>query len=156
MCGFAGILNNSFFIQREQLAEISRKVSFRGPDNCGLRIYDHQLNPAQNGNNAVFFNRLAIIDLDARSDQPFEDDQNTLLFNGEIYNYQQLKKDLQKEGYSFHTTSDTEVLFYALRHWGHDALQRLNGMFALCWIDRKKKNFLLARDRMGIDRKSVV
>ena len=150
MCGFGGILNNSFSIYPKQLAEISSKVSFRGPDSCGIRIYDHNLQPAGEGNNAIFFNRLAIIDLDARSDQPFEDDRYSILFNGEIYNYLELKKSLEKEGCFFHTTSDTEVLFYALKQWGINGISRLNGMFAFCWIDRKNKSFLLARDRIGI------
>jgi asparagine synthase (glutamine-hydrolysing) len=150
MCGLAGILNNSFSVHRDQLAAISCKVAFRGPDNTGLRFYDEQLRPAAEGNNAIFFNRLAIIDLDARSDQPFEDERYTLQFNGEIYNYTELKKDLQEKGFTFHTTSDTEVLFHALHHWGTDALQRINGMFSFCHIDRTARTFLLARDRVGI------
>src|SRR5580765_2528259 len=136
MCGFAGIFNNAFFIHSKQIEAISRKVSFRGPDNCGIRLYDNNLQTSPQGNNAIFFNRLAIMDLDARSNQPFEDDRFTLLFNGEIYNYQEIKKELQKEGFVFHTTSDTEALFYGLKRWGVDALKRLNGMFALCWIDK--------------------
>ena len=150
MCGFGGIFNNSFAISRENCLEIARKVSFRGPDSCRVNLYNEELTASVQGNNAVFFNRLAIIDLDPRSDQPFEDDWYTLLFNGEIYNYQELKTILQRDGYFFKTTSDTEVLFHALQKWGSDALGRLNGMFAFCWIDRKNKTFLLARDRMGI------
>ena len=79
--------------------EIARKVSFRGPDSCRVNLYNEELTASVQGNNAVFFNRLAIIDLDPRSDQPFEDDWYTLLFNGEIYNYQELKTILQRDGY---------------------------------------------------------
>jgi asparagine synthase (glutamine-hydrolysing) len=150
MCGFAGIFNNSFTISGGNCLEIARKVSFRGPDNCQVRLYNEELVQTEQGNSVIFFNRLAIIDLDARSDQPFEDDRYTLIYNGEIYNYQGLKKDLQQDGYGFKTTSDTEVLFFALKKWGVDCLRRLNGMFSFCWIDRKNKSFLLARDRMGI------
>ncbi len=150
MCGFAGILNNTFPVKQSQLAEIASAVCFRGPDDCGLRFYDEQLRGAEYGINALFFNRLAIIDLDPRSNQPFEDDRYTLMFNGEIYNYEDLKKTLQKEGVFFHTTSDTEVLFHVLIKWGAKGLTRLNGMFAFCWIDRKEKKFLIARDRTGI------
>lgn len=150
MCGFAGLLNNSFNVDRGQLAGIAGKVSFRGPDSCGIRLYDRELNAGERGNNALFFNRLAILDLDARSDQPFGDGQHTLLFNGEIYNYKELRQELQKEGCLFHTTSDTEVVFYALKKWGTAALTRFNGMFAFCRIDHNRKTFLLARDRMGI------
>jgi asparagine synthase (glutamine-hydrolysing) len=150
MCGFAGILNNAFPVGQQQLAAIATAVCFRGPNDCGIRFYDEHLHAAKEGNNAMFFNRLAIIDLDPRSNQPFEDERYTLLFNGEIYNYQQLKKTLQEDGILFHTTSDTEVLFHVLIKWGAKGLTRLNGMFAFCWIDRKEKRFLVARDRAGI------
>ncbi|HWB94969.1 MAG TPA: asparagine synthase (glutamine-hydrolyzing), partial [Puia sp.] len=109
-----------------------------------------QMQPDRTGLTALFFNRLAIIDLDARSNQPFEDQRYTLLFNGEIYNYRGLKQELQGYGDTFRTSSDTEVLFCALRRWGAAALPRLNGMFAFCWLDREKRSFLLGRDRVGI------
>lgn len=150
MCGFAGVLNSSSTIHNRQLQAVAAKVSFRGPDSCGTRIYNSDMQAATEGVHALFFNRLAIIDLDARSNQPFEDERYTLTFNGEIYNYTELKKSLQQAGVVFRTTSDTEVLFYALQHWGEDAVKRLNGMFAFCWLDRKEKTFIVARDRMGI------
>jgi asparagine synthase (glutamine-hydrolysing) len=150
MCGFAGILNNSFPLSEETCWDIAQKSSFRGPDSCRIRLYNEYLKASPSGNNAVFFNRLAIIDLDARSNQPFEDDRYTLLFNGEIYNYLELKKELLASGYIFKTTSDTEVLFFALQHWGTAGLSKLNGMFSFCWIDRERKSVVLARDRMGI------
>ncbi|HVU99204.1 MAG TPA: asparagine synthase (glutamine-hydrolyzing) [Puia sp.] len=150
MCGLAGVLNNEFPVEAGQLAAICRKVSFRGPDSSRQRLYDKGLHPADRGNTAVFFNRLAIIDLDARSNQPFEDDRYTLVFNGEIYNYRSLKDELKAQGFSFRTTSDTEVLFYALQRWGADALKRINGMFAFCWLDRTERRFILSRDRVGI------
>src|SRR5690606_15212986 len=102
------------------------------------------------GTHAIFFNRLAIIDLDHRSDQPFEDQRFLLVFNGEIYNYHNLKSQLQAKGVSFKTTSDTEVLFYLLREHGIGALGLLNGMFAFFWLDKFEKKFILARDRVGI------
>jgi asparagine synthase (glutamine-hydrolysing) len=150
MCGLAGILNASGNISREQVAAIAGKVAFRGPNSQGIRVYNKDMEPDQAGPTALFFNRLAIIDLDARSNQPFEDERYTLLFNGEIYNYQELKKELQNHGFIFKTSSDTEVLFYALQLWGEDALHRLNGMFAFCWLDREERAFLLGRDRVGI------
>ncbi|HEY1871794.1 MAG TPA: hypothetical protein VGG71_12100, partial [Chitinophagaceae bacterium] len=83
MCGFAGLLNNSFSVNSKQISDIAAKVSFRGPDSHKVKLYDERLESKDRGNNAVFFNRLAIMDLDVRSDQPFEDDRYTLLFNGE-------------------------------------------------------------------------
>jgi len=143
-------LNNEFPVEAGQLAGICRKVSFRGPDSSRQRLYDEGLHSADRGNTAFFFNRLAIIDLDARSNQPFEDDRYTLVFNGEIYNYRSLKEELKALGFTFRTTSDTEVLFYALQRWGTDALRRINGMFAFCWLDREQRRFILSRDRVGI------
>jgi asparagine synthase (glutamine-hydrolysing) len=128
----------------------AEKVSFRGPDRRRIRLFTDDLVPAESGNNAFFFNRLAIIDLDQRSDQPFEDQRYTLLFNGEIYNFIALRQELAQDGCVFHTHSDTEVLFHALKQWGLGALARLNGMYSFCWIDRRERKFLLARDRMGI------
>ena len=94
MCGFAGILNNRFPLTYSQMEEIRRKVSFRGPDSNAVKLYDSNLRPDLQGHTAFFFSRLAIIDLDQRSDQPFEDQRYTFIFNGEIYNYQSLRKEL--------------------------------------------------------------
>src|SRR4029078_3712777 len=104
MCGLAGLLNNAFFINRQQVSHIAKMVDFRGPDSCGIKVYNDEMEIAETGNNILFFNRLAILDLDQRSNQPFEDDRFALTFNGEIYNYAVLKKTLMKEGYFFRTT----------------------------------------------------
>jgi asparagine synthase (glutamine-hydrolysing) len=150
MCGFGGVIGHKKLLSAGDVAGIASKVNFRGPDSCGIRILDQSLNKAESGTTALFFNRLAIIDLDSRSDQPFEDDEHLLMFNGEIYNYHELKASLQKEGVQFHTTSDTEVFFHALKKWGKDALPRLNGMFAFFWLDKKRRSFITGRDRLGI------
>jgi asparagine synthase (glutamine-hydrolysing) len=150
MCGFAGIINNSGSLNGIQVSGIASKVKFRGPDSCGVRIYNSEWQHAAQGPHALFFNRLAIIDLDPRSDQPFEDEEYVLLFNGEIYNYRELRSELIATGCEFTTTSDTEVLFRALKEWGKAALKRLNGMFAFSWISKKSNTFILARDRVGI------
>jgi asparagine synthase (glutamine-hydrolysing) len=150
MCGFAGVINNSALINGDELSDTAQQTSFRGPDNCGTRILNEQLQATETGNTALFFNRLAILDPDPRSNQPFEDERHLLMFNGEIYNYRELKKILEAKGVQFKTTSDTEVLFYILQHQGTAALSRLNGMFALFFLDKKEKKFILARDRLGI------
>lgn len=96
------------------------------------------------------FNRLAIIDLSANAMQPMQDESGryTLVFNGEIYNYQELKKELSE--YPFKTQSDTEVILAAYSRWGDAAFARLNGMFALAVYDAKEKKLILARDSAGI------
>ena len=103
--------------------------------------------------NAIFgHNRLSILDLDKRSNQPMNDRENryTLVYNGEIYNYIEIRKELIDEGFLFKTTSDTEVLLYALICWGREAINKLNGMFAFGFFDRKEEKLLLGRDRFGV------
>jgi|GEM_PF-1241161 len=151
MCGFGGIINWKRTITRETLSTTAEKVSFRGPDDTGLRLYDSNFVRQQDqGEIALFFNRLAIIDLDKRSNQPFENERYVLVFNGEIYNYQELRDELRRENISFETSSDTEVLFNALIRYGVAAIGKLNGMFAFCFIDKKERKIILARDRTGI------
>jgi len=150
MCGIAGVINNSSSISEHDLMHYASYVSFRGPNNTGIAVYDEYFRKSAHGIHGFFFNRLAILDLDERSNQPFEDDRYTLLFNGEIYNYLELKHELIIEGEVFKTTSDTEVLFKGLIQRGCSFIDKLNGMFAFAFIDRQEQTFLLARDRMGI------
>lgn len=150
MCGFGGIINNNFPIHKTQVAEIAARVCHRGPDSCDNSIFDEDMQKSESGFHAIFFNRLAILDLDHRSDQPFSDERYTMIFNGEIYNYQSIKSRLIEKGFVFHTTSDTEVLFTALKYWGSSVIRELNGMFAFFFLDKKEKKFIMARDRMGI------
>ncbi len=139
MCGISGFWGDGSFTLAQKMAEV---LSHRGPDHQGT-WHHHDLN--------LSFARLSILDLDPRSHQPFRtpDERYALVFNGEIYNFLELKAQLQKEGYTFRTTSDTEALLYACIAWGKAALSRLRGMFAFAFYDREKNELLLARDRMG-------
>lgn len=151
MCGFGGILNSSLKVSFDTLAQIAKSVSHRGPDSTGFAFFNETFDATQqDASHAFFFNRLSIIDLDARSNQPFQNEQYLLLFNGEIYNYLQIRDELKKLGILFKTSSDTEVLFYSLQVWGADALLKLNGMFAFFWMNKADQSFLFARDRTGI------
>jgi asparagine synthase (glutamine-hydrolysing) len=150
MCGFGGVIGSKKKLHKSDLAPIASRVNFRGPDSCGIRIFNDEFTTTEEGPHGIFFNRLAIMDPDPRSDQPFENDRYMLAFNGEIYNFLSLKCKLEKEGIKFITTSDTEVLFHCLNIWGKDALPMLNGMFALFWLDKKERKFIVARDRLGI------
>lgn len=150
MCGFGGVIGQKE-IGVSQIRYISSQVSFRGPDYTGVKVYNSSFEVSQDrGTVGLFHNRLSIIDLDKRSNQPFEDENHILLFNGEIYNFLELKNELNSKGYCFKTKSDTEVLFVALKYWGNAAIEKLNGMFAFAFIDKKNKNIILARDRLGI------
>lgn len=150
MCGFAGILSKQK-IYKKKFLKIAKAVNFRGPDNTGIRIFDYDFNNVKDkGNIAIFHNRLAIIDVDERSNQPFEDETYLLVFNGEIYNFQEIKQSLIILGYTFKTESDTEVLFIALKEWGEKCISKLNGMFSFVFINKKLKKLLISRDRTGI------
>jgi len=124
-----------------------RAQSHRGPD--GFGICAHQV-----GQLAVTLghSRLAIIDLSELGRQPMAlpDGTGVLVFNGEIYNYRELRLELEREGIAFGTSTDTDVLLWALRKWGKAALSRLNGMWALGWLNLDAQRILLSRDRFGI------
>lgn len=111
----------------------------RGPDAQGI---------IRLGTLSLGHTRLAILDLDARSNQPFVYGDTHLVFNGEIWNYKQLRDELRRDGCIFQTEGDTEVLAAALDRWGADALPRLNGMFAVAWA-KDEDTLYLARDRFG-------
>lgn len=118
-------------------------IAHRGPDGEGFWIEK---------DNSIGFGhrRLSILDLSTNGHQPMEVDDNYFItFNGEIYNYLELKYELQKHGYIFKTNSDTEVLIMSYKHWGENFLDRLDGMFAFALYNRKEKTLLCARDRFG-------
>tara|TARA_Y100001970_G_scaffold159011_1_gene194507 strand:+ start:22598 stop:24424 length:1827 start_codon:yes stop_codon:yes gene_type:complete len=137
MCGI--YLSNLSVSDKDHIKRFN-KISFRGPDNFQIIKKD---------NIYIGHLRLSIIDLDKRSNQPFEKNNCLIVFNGEIYNYKKIKKELKKYGYSFITKSDTEVLLTAYLHWGEKMLNRLEGMFAFSIYDRNKKIIFSARDRLG-------
>ena len=119
----------------------------RGPDAGNIQCFDINRLSVELGHR-----RLAILDPTPRSDEPIStNDRNYwLTFNGEIYNYIELRKELERAGFVFKTSGDTEVLLFALAHWGSDALSRLVGMFAFVLLDRRAGKLLIARDPFGI------
>ena len=148
MCGIAGIFAfdpNSPQINRDELGRTSGYIVSRGPDaNGSWHTSDNSV--------ALAHRRLSIIDLDVKANQPMVCASSglTIVFNGEIYNYLELRQELTAAGLEFTTQSDTEVLLQAYAHWGADCLERLRGMYAFAiWDDRKKRLFL-ARDPYGI------
>ena len=144
MCGIVGLVqlddDESPFKSFEKALNA---LEHRGPDHLAKTIEE----PV-----ALGHSRLSIIDLDARSNQPMTDmsGRYTIIFNGEIYNYRELKQELKLAGFNFHTESDTEVLLVAFIHFGVKCLNKLNGCFAFAIMDRSDKSIFLARDRMGI------
>ena len=143
MCGIAGFIDEradpgdfSVVVNRMLSA-----IRYRGPDEIGCRV---------DNNAALGAVRLSIIDI-VSGQQPMasQDDRYWLCFNGEIFNYIELRQGLRERGHCFLTTSDTEVLLLALIEWGEAALDRLDGQFSFAFYDRVRRSLLIARDRFG-------
>ncbi|MEH7345023.1 asparagine synthase (glutamine-hydrolyzing) [Bacillus sp. JJ1532] len=144
MCGFVGFAHaNPELDKKQTINDMMDTIIHRGPDS-GESYTDKNI--------AFGFRRLSIIDLSEEAGQPMfnEDKSCVLIFNGEIYNYQELKKDLLEKGHIFKTDTDSEVLIHGYEEYGVDLLQKLRGMFAFAIWDTKKETMLLARDFFGI------
>lgn len=144
MCGLSGeILFGTGDIDMNKINSSLAKIAHRGPDHSQIELGDFF---------ALAHARLSIIDLDNRSNQPFysDDKRYIIAFNGEIYNYLELKNSLKKNGEQFRTNSDTEVLLKLLIREGKNALPKLNGFFAFVFIDTLTKSGIIARDHIGV------
>ncbi len=144
MCGIAGQFNFSRLepVERETIVRMTRSLAHRGPDDEGFYIA---------GPVGLGFRRLSIIDL-AGGHQPMSDAEETVwvVFNGEIYNYRELRTTLQRKGHQFRTNSDTEVIVHGYKEWGAELFNHLNGMFGLAIWDALNERLVVARDPMGI------
>lgn len=144
MCGIAGIFNvNGAPVSVQLLKRMTDAVRHRGPDGEGIWTDSFV---------GLGHRRLSIIDLSPLGHQPMQtDDASAIItYNGEIYNFQELRVELESKGYRFRSRSDTEVLLYAYREWGERCVDRLNGMFAFAVWDRREHRLFVARDRYGI------
>ncbi|MCJ7695878.1 MAG: asparagine synthase (glutamine-hydrolyzing) [Anaerolineaceae bacterium] len=143
MCGICGFVSNQKFDEDRfsLLNSLNQTLDHRGPDSDGFYI---------NGDVGMGMRRLAIIDI-ASGDQPIfnEDKSIAIVYNGEIYNFQELRGQLERYDHIFSTNSDTEVIIHAYEQWGDECLLKFNGMFAFSLWDDKQKRLLIARDRMG-------
>ena len=148
MCGFVGALRigpGDATLDAGVLERMRDRLAHRGPDDSGLWI-------APNGRVGFGHRRLSIVDLSSAGHQPMvsADGRHVLVYNGELYNYRELRHELEGLGTRFRSQCDTEVVLEALVRWGHAALDRFNGMFAFAIWDRREGSLLLARDRYGI------
>jgi len=144
MCGIVGIFSKHPIDNPNRLVTMRDTMVHRGPDSSGIWwSSDKRLGLAHR--------RLAIIDLSPSGHQPMEDNTGNyvITFNGEIYNYQELRKELQKSGHTFRSSSDTEVLLESYKEWGKDCLKHLTGAFAFALYDESNRELFLARDRAG-------
>lgn len=146
MCGIAGIygIARSLAVGADELERMIATMPYRGPDARGIARYGEHV--------GLGHLRLSILDLRPESNQPFEIDGGdyAIAYNGEIFNYIELRQELEALGHVFRTTSDTEVLLRAYAQWGADAVGRFNGMWAFAIYDRRRDELFCSRDRFGI------
>ena len=134
MCGIAGVVSKNYFVDPDE-KKIKHLMQSRGPDKQDSFITN------KNGLSVnLYASRLKILDIDERSNQPFKFDELTLIYNGEIYNYLEIRKELEELGYIFKTKSDTEVLIQAYKKWGIDCIKKFDGMWSFCIYDQKKNH----------------
>ncbi|OQY37024.1 MAG: asparagine synthase (glutamine-hydrolyzing), partial [Candidatus Cloacimonetes bacterium 4572_65] len=173
MCGISGIFNYKKSIRPlDKIVAMNNKIRHRGPDDEGYFLIDtagekfysgldstqeikaqhKQINSAVSGTLAFGFRRLAIIDLSSAGHQPMQDNSSryTIIFNGEIYNYRELREDLLKKGYNFNTETDTEVVLNMYSEYGDSCFKLFNGMWAIAIWDSLEEVLTLSRDRWGI------
>ncbi|HXF55207.1 MAG TPA: asparagine synthase (glutamine-hydrolyzing) [Hyphomicrobiaceae bacterium] len=152
MCGFMLVIERGRPVDERRLQAAAALIRHRGPDASGLAVFEPTLNRAPGSERVsvgVVHHRLAIIDLDSRSHQPFRRGSRMLAYNGEIYNFEELRGGLEQRGLRFHTAGDTEVLFELFGADGLDGLRRANGMWAFCHLDEVAGRLIAARDRYG-------
>ena len=144
MCGIVGLVNSKKQVDEQLLYKMCNVIKHRGTDDSGIFIspdrkvgFGHQ--------------RLSIIDLTQAGHQPMEDKEGRLwiTYNGEVYNFKEIKKELETRGYKFKSSSDTEVIINAYKEWGSKCVQKFNGMFAFGIYDSMRRCLFLARDRVG-------
>ena len=144
MCGIAVVIGlNGRSVERTAVERMAKSLFHRGPDDGGFYV---------EGAVGMGFRRLSILDLSEAGHQPMisQDGQYVLVFNGEIFNYVELREDLRQLGYQFRSSGDSEVLLAAYREWGRECLSRLNGMWAFVIYDRRNRRIFGSRDRFGV------
>ena len=145
MCGICGVVGQA---DEQLIKNMLARMAHRGPDDEGVYIAETSTTERV----GLGHRRLSIIDLSPAGHEPMPDRSNQiwLTFNGEIYNFKELRRELEARGHVFKSDTDAEVIIYAYREWGRECLSRLNGMFAFAIWDARDESLLLARDRLGI------
>ena len=144
MCGISGIVNfNGSPVGSAQIESATRSIAHRGPDNLSVWTHD---------NVALGHTRLSIVDLSSNANQPFhlENHKLSMVYNGEVYNFKELRAELESRGATFSTSSDTEVIIQGYAIFGLEYFARLNGIFAVAIWDQNARELILARDRLGV------
>lgn len=171
MCGICGYYSFKNEISSENILEMNNAIRHRGPDDEGFWISNGSKGESFSGNDstqkiketfpvlnessskiALGFRRLSIVDLSEKGHQPMlsDDEKITITFNGEIYNFKKIRKELEDLGYHFKSNSDTEVILKSYEEWGTEMFPKFDGMFAIALIDLEKQKLILGRDRIGL------
>lgn len=171
MCGISGYYSFHKSISSTNILEMNQAIKHRGPDDEGFWLYNHSQRISFSGNDsttkikeqfpvlqersseiALGFRRLSIVDLSEKGHQPMlsENEQIIITFNGEIYNFKKIRKELEILGHVFRSNSDTEVILKAYQEWGNSVFVMLDGMFAICIVNLVSQQLILARDRVGM------
>jgi asparagine synthase (glutamine-hydrolysing) len=145
MCGIAGFCDFSKKSLNDILKNMTDVLHHRGPDDSGYFFDESEY--AQIG---LGHKRLSILDLSAHGHQPMSFEYLDIVFNGEVYNFKEIKKELLELGYTFHSDSDTEVILKSYHQWGIKSVDRFNGMFAIAIYDKKANKLIFVRDRAGV------
>ena len=145
MCGIAGFVDFKKNSSVELLRSMTDAMLHRGPDDGGHEVYE-----AAQASIGFGQRRLSILDLSPLGHQPMHFGDLIVNFNGEIYNFKEIRQELVEKGYSFNSWSDTEVILKGYHCWGMDVVQKFIGMFAIALYDRAKEKLILIRDRAGI------
>ncbi|MES1226187.1 MAG: asparagine synthetase B, partial [Bacteroidota bacterium] len=145
MCGVAGFIDLNNSSSKDILKECTDVMPHRGPDGTGYEFFQEEQFQLGLGHR-----RLSIIDLSSAASQPMWYKQFCIIFNGEMYNYAEVKAELEKAGHQFHTHSDTEVMLHAWEEWGVKMIDKFIGMFVFIIYDTEKKELYCFRDRAGV------
>ena len=145
MCGITGFCDFTKKSTSAELNSMMHVIEHRGPDDKGALV--HKLDKAVIG---LGHRRLSILDLSVDGVQPMIFENLDIIYNGEVYNFQEIRLELEGLNHTFHSQSDTEVILKAYHTWGLDALDKFRGMFAIAIFDRNKEELTLIRDRAGV------
>jgi asparagine synthase (glutamine-hydrolysing) len=145
MCGITGFIDFTKKSERNNLEEMVHAIRHRGPDDFGVEIQF-----AEKATIGLSQARLSIIDLSSGGHQPMRYKKLSIVFNGEIYNYKEIRFELEQLGHNFNSQSDTEVILHAVDQWGQEAVSKFIGMFVFCIYDEEKDDFIITRDRAGV------
>tara|TARA_R110002096_G_scaffold37317_1_gene103645 strand:+ start:2654 stop:4552 length:1899 start_codon:yes stop_codon:yes gene_type:complete len=145
MCGIAGFIDFNNTTDKRVLNLMINTLSHRGPDGDGVEIVENK-----NFTLGLGHKRLSIIDLRASANQPMSFGSLKIVFNGEVYNYNEIKEELKKLGHSFETDSDTEVILHSFKEWGEKCVDKFIGMFAFLIFDEETNEIYIFRDRAGV------